>query len=158
VLRGVRADAALAEGRASWSSWHRPNLVASNGFIIHWLGETGIPRALLQVTGSSRDYPCQRWGSVRQLRVSDDTVRGWIDNDPLIAGQDDFGRTVIAGDVLADFWRGRQRTGSPQSSDLCGDAAVGELHGGYRKRFKEIMSLSRAGRATPSSNQGTERP
>jgi excisionase family DNA binding protein len=92
------------------------------------------------------------------LGVSDDTVRGWIDNDALIAGQDDSGRTVIAGDVLADFWRGRQRTGSPKSSDLCGDAAVGELHGGYRKRFKEIMSLSRAGRATPSSNQRTERP
>ncbi len=39
------------------------------------------------------------------LGVSDDTVRRWIDNGVLSASQDASGRKVIAGDVLAEFWR-----------------------------------------------------
>lgn len=39
------------------------------------------------------------------LGVSDDTVRRWIDNGTLPASQDQTGRKVIAGDVLAEFWR-----------------------------------------------------
>jgi molybdopterin-binding protein len=37
------------------------------------------------------------------LGVSDDTVRRWIDDGSLPAGQDDAGRKVIAGEVLAAF-------------------------------------------------------
>ena len=39
------------------------------------------------------------------LGVSDDTVRRWIDNGTLTASQDHAGRMVIAGQVLAEFWR-----------------------------------------------------
>lgn len=39
------------------------------------------------------------------LGVSDDTVRRWIDHGALSASQDEAGRKVIAGDVLAEFWR-----------------------------------------------------
>ncbi len=39
------------------------------------------------------------------LGVSDDTVRRWIQHGTLAAGQDKSGRKVIAGDVLAEFWR-----------------------------------------------------
>lgn len=39
------------------------------------------------------------------LGVSDDTVRRWIDDGSLPAGQDQSGRKVIAGDVLAEFAR-----------------------------------------------------
>jgi molybdopterin-binding protein len=39
------------------------------------------------------------------LGVSDDTVRRWIDHGELTATQDDAGRKVIAGDVLAAFAR-----------------------------------------------------
>jgi molybdopterin-binding protein len=39
------------------------------------------------------------------LGVSDDTVRRWIDHGSLSATQDDSGRKVIAGDVLAEFAR-----------------------------------------------------
>jgi molybdopterin-binding protein len=44
------------------------------------------------------------------LGVSDDTVRRWIDNGTLQASQDQSGRKVIAGHVLAEFWR----TNAPQ--------------------------------------------
>ncbi len=37
------------------------------------------------------------------LGVSDDTVRRWIDDGSLSAGQDESGRKVIAGDALAQF-------------------------------------------------------
>jgi molybdopterin-binding protein len=37
------------------------------------------------------------------LGVSDDTVRRWIDDGSLAAGQDESGRKVIAGEVLAEF-------------------------------------------------------
>jgi excisionase family DNA binding protein len=39
------------------------------------------------------------------LGVSDDTVRRWIDDGSLPASQDESGRKVIAGDVLAEFAR-----------------------------------------------------
>ncbi|OBK20188.1 TOBE domain-containing protein [Mycobacterium asiaticum] len=39
------------------------------------------------------------------LGVSDDTVRRWIQQGMLAAGQDESGRKVIAGEVLAEFWR-----------------------------------------------------
>jgi molybdopterin-binding protein len=39
------------------------------------------------------------------LGVSDDTVRRWIDHGSLSATEDDSGRKVIAGDVLAEFAR-----------------------------------------------------
>jgi molybdopterin-binding protein len=39
------------------------------------------------------------------LGVSDDTIRRWVDNGVLSAGHDASGRKVIAGDVLAEFWR-----------------------------------------------------
>ena len=39
------------------------------------------------------------------LAVSDDTVRRWIDHGTLPVSQDQSGRKVIAGDVLAEFWR-----------------------------------------------------
>lgn len=39
------------------------------------------------------------------LGVDDDTVRQWIDAGTLPTGQDEAGRDVIAGDVLAEFWR-----------------------------------------------------
>lgn len=39
------------------------------------------------------------------LGVSDDTVRRWIDDGSLSASQDEAGRKVIAGDVLARFAR-----------------------------------------------------
>jgi molybdopterin-binding protein len=39
------------------------------------------------------------------LGVSDDTVRRWIDHGSLSATEDDSGRMVIAGDVLAEFAR-----------------------------------------------------
>lgn len=39
------------------------------------------------------------------LGVSDDTVRRWIDDGSLAASQDESGRKVIAGDVLAAFAR-----------------------------------------------------
>ena len=44
------------------------------------------------------------------LGVSDDTVRRWIDSGALAVSSDEAGRKVIAGNVLADFWR----TNSPQ--------------------------------------------
>jgi molybdopterin-binding protein len=37
------------------------------------------------------------------LGVSDDSVRRWIDDGSLAAGQDESGRKVIAGEVLAEF-------------------------------------------------------
>ena len=39
------------------------------------------------------------------LGVSDDTVRRWVDHGALPVSQDQSGRKVIAGDVLAEFWR-----------------------------------------------------
>ena len=39
------------------------------------------------------------------LGVSDDTVRRWIDQGALSATQDQAGRKVIAGEVLAEFSR-----------------------------------------------------
>lgn len=39
------------------------------------------------------------------LGVSDDTVRRWIQQGMLAAGQDESGRKVIAGDELAEFWQ-----------------------------------------------------
>ncbi|MDT5130779.1 MAG: hypothetical protein QOE41_90, partial [Mycobacterium sp.] len=39
------------------------------------------------------------------LGVSDDTVRRWIDDGSLSASQDESGRKVIAGEVLAKFAR-----------------------------------------------------
>ncbi len=39
------------------------------------------------------------------LGVSDDTVRRWIDQGSLAVSQDQSGRKVIAGEVLAEFWR-----------------------------------------------------
>jgi molybdopterin-binding protein len=39
------------------------------------------------------------------LGVSDDTVRRWIDEGSLPASQDQSGRKVIPGDVLAEFAR-----------------------------------------------------
>jgi molybdopterin-binding protein len=39
------------------------------------------------------------------LGVSDDTVRRWIDAGSLTADKDEFGRKVIAGEVLAAFAR-----------------------------------------------------
>lgn len=39
------------------------------------------------------------------LGVSDDTVRRWIQQGTLAVEQDESGRKVIAGDVLAKFWR-----------------------------------------------------
>lgn len=39
------------------------------------------------------------------LGVGDDTVRRWIDNGASSASRDDAGRKVIAGHVLAEFWR-----------------------------------------------------
>lgn len=39
------------------------------------------------------------------LGVSDDTVRQWIDSGTLPTSQDEDGRDVIAGQVLAEFWR-----------------------------------------------------
>jgi molybdopterin-binding protein len=39
------------------------------------------------------------------LGVSDDTVRRWIDDGSLSASQDQSGRKVIAGDLLAEFAR-----------------------------------------------------
>ncbi|PJE23464.1 helix-turn-helix domain-containing protein [Mycobacterium paragordonae] len=39
------------------------------------------------------------------LGVSDDTVRRWIQQGTLAVEQDESGRKVIAGDVLAEFWR-----------------------------------------------------
>jgi molybdopterin-binding protein len=43
------------------------------------------------------------------LGVSDDTVRRWIDQGALSASQDQSGRKVVAGDVLAEFWRTNAR-------------------------------------------------
>ena len=43
------------------------------------------------------------------LGVSDDTVRRWIDNGVLSASKDAAGRKVIAGNVLAEFWRSNAR-------------------------------------------------
>ncbi len=39
------------------------------------------------------------------LGVGDDTVRRWIDQGTLPAGQDKAGHKVIAGEVLAEFSR-----------------------------------------------------
>jgi excisionase family DNA binding protein len=39
------------------------------------------------------------------LGVSDDSVRRWIEDGSLQASQDQAGRKVIAGDVLAEFAR-----------------------------------------------------
>jgi molybdopterin-binding protein len=39
------------------------------------------------------------------LGVSDDTVRQWIDSGTLPTSQDEDGRDVIGGRVLAEFWR-----------------------------------------------------
>jgi molybdopterin-binding protein len=46
------------------------------------------------------------------LGVSDDTVRRWIDAGSLAADRDEFGRKVIAGEVLATF--ARDRAGAPR--------------------------------------------
>jgi molybdopterin-binding protein len=43
------------------------------------------------------------------LGVSDDTIRRWIDHGTLSATHDHAGRKVIAGDVLAEFWRTNAR-------------------------------------------------
>ncbi len=47
------------------------------------------------------------------LGVSDDTVRRWIDNGTLTASQDQTGRKVIAGHVLAEFWRTKAAPSPP---------------------------------------------
>jgi molybdopterin-binding protein len=47
------------------------------------------------------------------LGVSDDTVRRWIDNGTLPASQDQAGRKVISGRVLAEFWRGNAPSPPP---------------------------------------------
>jgi molybdopterin-binding protein len=51
------------------------------------------------------------------LGVSDDTVRRWIDQGTLSAGEDDSGRKVIAGDVLAEFAR---TNAAPVAHDVLG--------------------------------------
>lgn len=43
------------------------------------------------------------------LGVSDDTIRRWIDQGSLPVSHDQSGRMVIAGDVLAEFWRSNAR-------------------------------------------------
>ena len=61
------------------------------------------------------------------LGASDDTVRLWIDNGALSASQDDTGRNVIAGDVLAELWRKSARplppNPTPSVSLMSTDAA-----------------------------------
>ncbi|HWF69222.1 MAG TPA: TOBE domain-containing protein [Mycobacterium sp.] len=47
------------------------------------------------------------------LGVSDDTVRRWIDQGALSVSHDQSGRKVIAGDVLAEFWRGKAHSLPP---------------------------------------------
>jgi molybdopterin-binding protein len=51
------------------------------------------------------------------LGVSDDTVRRWIDQGTLSAGEDDSGRKVIAGDVLSEFAR---TNAAPVAHDVLG--------------------------------------
>lgn len=56
------------------------------------------------------------------LGVSDDTVRRWIDQGSLPATQDQAGRKVIAGDVLAEFAR-TNSTPTPQDPTAVASSA-----------------------------------
>ncbi|HEY1842541.1 MAG TPA: TOBE domain-containing protein [Mycobacterium sp.] len=56
------------------------------------------------------------------LGVSDDTVRRWIDNGALPASQDQAGRMVIAGHVLAQFWRTNAPTPPPNPLGISSSA------------------------------------
>ncbi len=52
------------------------------------------------------------------LGVSDDTVRRWIDQGILAVGHDQSGRKVIAGDVLAEFWRAKVPPSPPDPLEV----------------------------------------
>jgi molybdopterin-binding protein len=48
------------------------------------------------------------------LRVSDDTVRRWIDQGRLAAERDEAGRKVVRGEELASFVRGQRAAEQPE--------------------------------------------
>jgi molybdopterin-binding protein len=62
------------------------------------------------------------------LGVSDDTVRRWVDDGSLAASQDESGRKVIAGDVLAEFARANA-TAVPKDPLGIGSSARNRLTG-----------------------------
>ena len=65
------------------------------------------------------------------LRVSDDTVRRWIDQGRLAAERDDAGRKVVRGEDLASFVRS-QRTAEHADQELAPSSA--------RNRFDGIVT------------------
>lgn len=52
------------------------------------------------------------------LGVSDDTVRRWIDQGSLAVSHDQSGRKVIAGHVLAEFWRTKAPSSPPDPLEV----------------------------------------
>jgi molybdopterin-binding protein len=56
------------------------------------------------------------------LGVSDDTVRQWIDSGTLPTSQDEDGRDVIAGQVLAEFWRNNAQPLPPNPLGIASSA------------------------------------
>lgn len=56
------------------------------------------------------------------LGVSDDTVRRWIQQGALAVESDESGRKVIAGDVLAEFWRNKAPAAAPDRLGIASSA------------------------------------
>ncbi|CAM3229031.1 MerR family transcriptional regulator [Mycobacterium intermedium] len=56
------------------------------------------------------------------LGVSDDTVRRWIQQGALAVETDESGRKVIAGDVLAEFWRNKAPAAPPDRLGIASSA------------------------------------
>lgn len=56
------------------------------------------------------------------LGVSDDTVRRWIQQGTLAVEADESGRKVIAGDVLAEFWRSKAPAAAPDRLGIASSA------------------------------------
>ncbi len=56
------------------------------------------------------------------LGVSDDTVRQWVDSGALPTSQDEAGRDVIAGQVLAEFWRNKAQPLPPNPLAIASSA------------------------------------
>ena len=64
------------------------------------------------------------------LRVSDDTVRRWIEQGRLTAERDDAGRKVVRGEEVASFVRGQRTAEQPER----------ELASSARNRFEGIVT------------------
>lgn len=92
------------------------------------------------------------------LGVSDDTIRRWIDQGSLSVTYDQSGRKVIAGDVLAEFWRTNARPLPPNPLGI-GSSAPNRMVGLVTKVISDkVMSevVMQCGPLTITSLMSTE--